>query len=60
MDNTSRVQTVCEEDNPNFYRLIKEFYKKQASNGIEHKFKYQRNPIVNTHNDGIEFEKNME
>jgi len=28
IDGTSRVQTVSEEDNPNFYKLIKEFYKK--------------------------------
>ena len=28
VDGTSRVQTVSEEDNPNFYKLIKEFYKK--------------------------------
>jgi len=28
VDNTSRVQTVSKEDNPGYYKLIKEFYKK--------------------------------
>ena len=28
IDNTSRVQTVSRKDNPGYYRLIKEFYKK--------------------------------
>ena len=28
IDNTSRVQTVSKKDNPGYYRLIKEFYKK--------------------------------
>ena len=28
IDNTSRVQTVSKKDNPGYYKLIKEFYKK--------------------------------
>jgi len=28
VDNTSRVQTVSKEDNPGYYKLIKEFYRK--------------------------------
>ena len=58
VDNTSRVQTVCEEDNPNFYRLIKEFYKETGCPMVLNtSLNIKGMPIVNTHNDGIEFEK---
>ena len=57
MDNTSRVQTVCEEDNPNFYRLIKEFYKETGCPMVLNTSLNIKDAIHRLHNDGIEFEK---
>ena len=58
VDNTSRVQTVSKDDNPNFYNLINEFYKKTGCPMLLNtSLNIKGMPIVNTHNDGIEFEK---
>ena len=58
VDNTSRVQTVSKEDNPNFYRLIKEFYKKTGCPMLLNtSLNIKGMPIVNTREDGVAFEK---
>ena len=58
VDNTSRVQTVSKDDNPNFYNLINEFYKKTGCPMLLNtSLNIKGMPIVNTHNDGIGFEK---
>ena len=58
IDNTSRVQTVSKEDNPNFYRLIKEFYKKTGCPMLLNtSLNIKGMPIVNTREDGVMFEK---
>ena len=58
VDNTSRVQTVCKDDNPNFYNLIKKFYDKTGCPMVLNtSLNIKGMPIVNTHNDGIEFAK---
>jgi carbamoyltransferase len=58
VDGTSRVQTVSKEDNPNFYKLIKEFYKKTGCPMLLNtSLNIKGMPIVNTHDDAIMFEK---
>jgi len=58
IDGTSRVQTVSKDDNPNFYRLIKEFYNKTGCPMLLNtSLNIKGMPIVNTHNDGVMFEK---
>ena len=58
IDNTSRVQTVCKDDNPNFYNLINEFYKKTGCPMVLNtSLNIKGQPIVNTHHDSVEFEK---
>ena len=58
VDNTSRVQTVSKEDNPNFYRLINEFYKKTGCPMLLNtSLNIKGMPIVNTREDGVAFEK---
>ena len=58
IDGTSRVQTVSKDDNPNFYRLIKEFYNKTGCPMLLNtSLNIKGMPIVNTHNDGVIFEK---
>ena len=58
VDNTSRVQTVSKDDNPNFYNLINEFYKKTGCPMLLNtSLNIKGMPIVNTHNDAVEFEK---
>ena len=57
IDNTSRVQTVSKDDNPNFYNLINEFYKNTGCPMLLNtSLNIKGMPIVNTHNDGIGFE----
>ena len=58
IDNTSRVQTVSKDDNPNFYNLINEFYKKTGCPMLLNtSLNIKGMPIVNTHNDAVMFEK---
>ena len=58
MDNTSRVQTVCEDDNPGYYRLIKRFYEKTGCPMVLNtSLNIKGQPIVNSHLDGVEFSK---
>jgi len=58
IDNTSRVQTVCKDDNPNFYNLINEFYKKTGCPMVLNtSLNIKGQPIVNTYHDSVEFEK---
>ena len=56
VDNTSRVQTVSKQDNPNFYNLINEFYKKTGCPMVLNtSLNIKGQPIVNTWLDGVEF-----
>ena len=58
VDNTSRVQTVCEDDNPGYYRLIKRFYEKTGCPMVLNtSLNIKGQPIVNSHLDGVEFSK---
>jgi len=58
IDDTSRVQTVSEEDNPGYYRLIKRFYEKTGCPMVLNtSLNIKGKPIVNSYHDGIEFEK---
>tara|TARA_A100001201_G_scaffold120733_1_gene104231 strand:- start:1431 stop:2939 length:1509 start_codon:yes stop_codon:yes gene_type:complete len=58
VDNTSRVQTVSKDDNPNFYRLIKEFYKKTGCPMLLNtSLNIKGMPIVNNKKQGQEFAK---
>ena len=58
IDNTSRVQTVSKEDNPGYYRLIKRFYEKTGCPMVLNtSLNIKGKPIVNSYDDGIEFEK---
>jgi len=58
IDNTSRVQTVCKKDNPGYYRLIKEFYKKTGCPMVLNtSLNIKGQPIVNDENDADEFTK---
>ncbi len=57
VDNTSRVQTVSEKDNPGFYRLITEFYKKTGCPMLLNtSLNIKGQPIVNDEKHAREFE----
>ena len=57
VDGTSRVQTVSKEDNPNYYRLIKEFYKETGCPMVLNtSLNIKGQPIVNDENDAKDFE----
>jgi len=58
VDNTSRVQTVSKKDNPGFYNLIKEFYKKTGCPLLLNtSLNIKGQPIVNDKKCAREFEK---
>ena len=58
VDGTSRVQTVSEHDNPHYYKLIKEFYKKTGCPMLLNtSLNIKGKPIVNSEEDGVAFEK---
>ena len=58
IDNTSRVQTVSKKDNPGYYRLIKEFYKKTGCPMVLNtSLNIKGQPIVNDEKDADEFTK---
>jgi carbamoyltransferase len=58
IDNTSRVQTVSKKDNPGYYRLIKEFYKKTGCPmELNTSLNIKGQPIVNDEKDADEFTK---
>ena len=58
VDNTSRVQTVSKEDNPGYYKLIKEFYHKTGCPMVLNtSLNIKGQPIVNSFHDAVEFEK---
>jgi carbamoyltransferase len=58
VDNTSRVQTVSEKDNPGFYRLIKKFYDETGCPMLLNtSLNIKGQPIVNSENDAADFEK---
>ncbi len=58
VDNTSRVQTVSKDDNPGYYRLIKEFYKKTGCPMVLNtSLNIKGQPIVNSYQDGVAFSK---
>ena len=57
VDGTSRVQTVSKEDNPNYYRLIKEFYKETGCPMVLNtSLNIKGQPIVNDEKDAQDFE----
>ena len=56
VDNTSRVQTVSKEDNPGYYKLIKEFYKKTGCPMVLNtSLNIKGQPIVNDEKDADAF-----
>ena len=58
VDNTSRVQTVCESENPGFYSLIKEFYKRTGCPMLLNtSLNIKGQPIVNNENHAREFQE---
>ncbi len=58
VDGTSRVQTVSKDDNPGFYKLIKEFYKKTGCPMVLNtSLNIKGQPIVNSYIDAIAFSK---
>ncbi|MBC8421784.1 MAG: hypothetical protein H8E03_00030 [Pelagibacteraceae bacterium] len=58
VDNTSRVQTVSKQDNPGYYKLIKEFYKETGCPMVLNtSLNIKGQPIVNTKQDGEYFSK---
>ena len=58
VDGTSRVQTVCKDDNPNYYKLIKGFYKQTGCPMVLNtSLNIKGQPIVNTYLDGVAFSK---
>ena len=58
VDNTSRVQTVSKDDNPGYYKLINEFYKKTGCPMVLNtSLNIKGQPIVNDYIDGVEFTK---
>ena len=58
VDNTSRVQTVSKEDNPGYYKLIKEFYHKTGCPMVLNtSLNIKGQPIVNSYHDAVAFEK---
>ncbi len=57
VDNTSRVQTVSEKDNPGFYSLIKKFYQKTGCPMLLNtSLNIKGQPIVNSATHAKEFE----
>ena len=58
VDNTSRVQTVSKDDNPGYYKLIKEFYEKTGCPMVLNtSLNIKGQPIVNSYHDAVAFEK---
>ena len=58
VDGTSRVQTVSKDDNPGFYKLIKEFYlKTNCPMVLNTSLNIKGQPIVNSYIDAIAFSK---
>jgi len=58
VDNTSRVQTVSKDDNPGYYKLIKEFYEKTGCPMVLNtSLNVKGKPIVNSYRDGVGFSK---
>jgi len=58
VDNTSRVQTVSMDDNPGYYKLIKEFYEKTGCPMVLNtSLNVKGKPIVNSYLDKVEFSK---
>ena len=58
VDGTSRVQTVSKEDNPGYYKLIKEFYKATGCPMVLNtSLNIKGQPIVNSYIDAVGFEK---
>ena len=58
VDGTSRVQTVSKEDNPGFYKLIKEFYEKTGCPMVLNtSLNIKGQPIVNSYIDATAFSK---
>ena len=58
IDNTSRVQTVSKDDNPGYYKLIKEFYEKTGCPMVLNtSLNIKGKPIVNSYLDGVGFSK---
>ena len=58
IDNTSRVQTVSKKDNPGYYKLIKEFYKKTGCPMVLNtSLNIKGQPIVNDEKQAKEFTK---
>ena len=61
VDGTSRVQTVSKEDNPNYYRLIKEFYKETGCPMVLNtSLNIKGQPIVNDEQDAQDFQNRYE
>jgi carbamoyltransferase len=58
VDNTSRVQTVSKQDNPGYYKLIKEFYKETGCPMVLNtSLNIKGQPIVNDEKDADDFTK---
>ena len=58
VDGTSRVQTVSKDDNPGFYKLIREFYLKTGCPMVLNtSLNIKGQPIVNSYIDAIAFSK---
>ena len=58
VDGTSRVQTVSKEDNPGFYKLIKEFYETTGCPMVLNtSLNIKGQPIVNSYIDATAFSK---
>ena len=58
VDNTSRVQTVSKQDNPGYYKLIKEFYKETGCPMVLNtRLNIKGQPIVNDEKDADDFTK---
>ena len=58
IDNTSRVQTVSKDDNPGYYKLIKEFYEKTGCPMVLNtSLNVKGKPIVNSYLGGVGFSK---
>jgi len=58
VDNTSRVQTVSMDDNPGYYKLIKEFYEKTGCPMVLNtSLNVKGKPIVNSYLGGVGFSK---
>ena len=58
VDNTSRVQTVSMDDNPGYYKLIKEFYEKTGCPMVLNtSLNVKGKPIVNSYMGGVGFSK---